>query len=303
MKTDVRFFLLTLFLGGLCGSIIGQNPQNWKFSTKNLTLEEAYLSLNGEPYLKNDFPMGSTARLVFDGIKGYQLKDGKAFPRMSMLVKEAKASGRIILQYDNLLKAYESTGVDAADAGRLSAELTIGDPMKIGEKYIWQLLITESAGKGKIDLSYDFEVIAGNTAATPPPTEKFIFDTKELEIEEVRLEIDGKAYTATNLPYQAKVDMVFTGITGLIQQNDMVYPGLAIRVTDRSGKLILLESDLLAQYDRRGLAPPEATRLVSTLTIGEPMRVGQLYTWEVHIWDKIWPKKTVDAVLQFTVLP
>ncbi len=298
------FVSIAFFFLGIFTTVAAHNSgnHNWKYSTKNLSSQEIYLALDGVPYLHDEFPQGSTTRFTFDQVDGYRYRYGKAFPKIAMRVTEKKTGGTVVLNYDNLLEDKESSGTSPEEAARLSASLTVGEPLKVNERYTWEIIITEVTGKGRISLKYDFKVVPAEDLSPTTIGNAFTFDTDGLQLQQVLLEIGGRPYPTTDLPEQATVEMVFHEVEGFTVNRGRIYPGLAIRVTDRYGKVILREKDLFAHFDRSGLTPKKAERLVSSLTIGHPMQVGQTYTWEVHIWDKIWPKNSVGAKLDFEVL-
>lgn len=304
MKT-LKIFSLFFFIFLLNASFVFAqygNNHNWKYSAKRLSVGEIYVSLNGEAYLGDEFPIGSQVQFIFDELSGYNYQNGRAFPRIAMRVLE-KNSGQVVMQYGNLLKEYEYSGLRSNAASRLTTSLTIGDPMSLGGHYTCEITITEGTGKGKIDLKYNFEVVSsGGYAPQTVSNNPFLYDTNELSLEEVSLEINGQPYGDTDLPVKQTVDMVFKGINGLSAVGGRVYPGMAIRVTDQFGNVVLNESDLFKGYDQSGISWQRAQRLVSSLTIGNPMKLGQQYKWEVRIWDKRRASKTVDAELNFRVI-
>ncbi|MBX2946329.1 MAG: hypothetical protein KF725_10890 [Cyclobacteriaceae bacterium] len=69
---------------------------------------------------------------VFEGISNYTLKDGNAFPGITLTVTDP--SGAEVVAFDDMLASY-TEGVSPTDAGVLRATLTVGDPMKVGETY------------------------------------------------------------------------------------------------------------------------------------------------------------------------
>jgi hypothetical protein len=69
---------------------------------------------------------------VFEGISNYSLKDGNAFPGITLTVTDP--SGAEVVAFDDMLASY-TEGVSPTDAAVLRASLTVGDPMKVGETY------------------------------------------------------------------------------------------------------------------------------------------------------------------------
>ncbi len=297
------FFLFILFLNTQLATAQNGGNHNWKYSAKRISVGEIYVSLDGEAYLGDQFPLGSTVKFVFDEMSGYTYQNGRAFPQIAMRVLENSPSRRVVMQYGNLLKEYQYSGLTPNAATQLSTSLTVGEPMMQGGRYICEITITEGTGKGRVDLEYQFEVVSkGGYTSQTVSNSPFLYDTNELSLEEVALEVNGQPYYNTDLPISQKVDMVFKGINGFSSFSGKVFPGMAIRVSDRFGNVVLNESDLFASYNQNGLSWQRAQRLVSSLTIGNPMKLGGQYIWEVRIWDKKGAGRTVDAVLNFTVI-
>lgn len=298
MNYRVLFFSLLLVLSLQTISAQSTN-RNFSYSTRNLTAAEAYLSLDGEPYLGKEFPLDGNVQMLFEGVKGYQLQSGKAYPRISVSVVEKKRDGQVVLHWENLLEDYEKSGITPAQAAYLSASLTIGAPMQLGEAYQWQINITEATGKGQITLKYDFVVV--EPLIKEEKEEAFLYNANEMSVDEIALEIDEEPWFSYDLPDQEKVNMVFKGVQGFSERDGLIFPGMAVRVSDTEGNIVLNAADLFADYG--AISAKRAQRLVSKLTIGAPMQVDGAYLWEVYIWDKKQPEHKVEARLNFRVKP
>lgn len=57
-----------------------------------------------------------------------------------------------------------------------------------------------------------------------------------------------------------------------------------LTVTDKDGKPVLDEQDLLVKQD--GFPVTDASVLKGTVTVGNPMRSGETYHVKMRIWDK-----------------
>lgn len=96
-----------------------------------LTFKESYLIADGVKTENNQVQIGQKVAIVFEGIEGFEQKNGKVFPSLGLVVMDAK--NQMVLNYDNLLKS--ETGYDPKDATTLTGSLTIGAPLKPGETY------------------------------------------------------------------------------------------------------------------------------------------------------------------------
>jgi len=308
MKPIISIITLTLsttFLFAQYSNRHSDSNYNYSISTRNLTYENLYLSVDGVGYVGKELPIGSDVELTFDQVEGYRLFRWRAFPQISMRVVEKKRGGNVVLQYDNLLERYEDEGLLERTAAVLTASLTIGKPLELGEKYVWEVEVTEGIGKGRITLKYDFEVVESVDLEDDYVEDidtDFLYDSNGLEASSITLEIRGQTYSSYELPETEQVDMVFSDVEGFKIVNEKIYPGLSILVTDQRGKVILENPDLFAKYSLIGISPRRADRLISSLRIGKPMRIGENYNWQVRIWDKKWSMRTIDAQLVFTVV-
>lgn len=100
--------------------------------------------------------------------------------------------------------------------------------------------------------------------------------------------------------YGDKVYLVFSGVEGFSEVEGKVFPGAAMQVTDRDGKIVLQEKDLFAAYDQEGVDPVSASDLSVSLLVGDPMIAGESYDWKVKFWDKKSPGE-INAELQVKV--
>lgn len=106
----------------------------------------------GQRKSNNQVVYGKKIAIVVDDIRNWEMKDGKVFPGLDLIVKDDKdvvvLEGRDILNQD---------GYDPKDATTLTGTITAGNPMKAGETYhaemkIWDKLQTKSEIKAKVDI-------------------------------------------------------------------------------------------------------------------------------------------------------
>ncbi|MBS1505441.1 MAG: hypothetical protein JSS79_02235 [Bacteroidetes bacterium] len=79
----------------------------------------------------NKVAVGTKVAIVIQGLAGYELKDNKAYPGLSLSVTDK--DGKTVLGAEDLFGQNE--GFSTADASVLRGTLTVGDPMKAGETY------------------------------------------------------------------------------------------------------------------------------------------------------------------------
>jgi hypothetical protein len=93
--------------------------------------------------------------VIYEGVKNYTLKDGKAFPDLSIVVTDA--SQNPVLNETDLLASY-TDGLSEEDASVLRASVTVGHPMERGE-YICSIhIVDKNNSNAAIVSTWSFDV-------------------------------------------------------------------------------------------------------------------------------------------------
>ena len=114
---------------------------------EGLAFEKVYLvdgsdnPINGEEVMIN-----SKFSIVFDGIRNFTLVNGKAFPKMSMLI--TGESGAVVNEED-ILAGY-TDGLSPEDASVLRATFTVGEPMVSGQQYMCSVNIVDKNNQSAV---------------------------------------------------------------------------------------------------------------------------------------------------------
>lgn len=109
-----------------------------------------------------------------------------------------------------------------------------------------------------------------------------------LSFQKTFLSIDGTQLSNNNVNMGDLVKINFSGVKGFTLENNLVYPGLSMKVTAVSdGQEIVSADNLLSKYTQEGISPSLASSLSSNLTIGNPMKIGEDYKIEIRIWDAL----------------
>lgn len=122
-----------------------------------LTVEQTYIvDGNDKKIVGNKVALNSNFSIVYDGVKNYTLKDGKAFPNLSMQVIDDNQQ-TVLSKYDMFATNYPD-GLSVSDASVLRVTITVGDPLKPG-KYICSVqVIDKNNNNAGIHSSWEFEV-------------------------------------------------------------------------------------------------------------------------------------------------
>lgn len=110
---------------------------------------------NDEKISGSEIALNTKFSIVYEGVKNYTLKDGKAFPSLSLQVSDD--NGNIVMSETDLFASYVD-GVSEADASVLRATITVGSPMKPGN-YICSIQVTDkNNSEAGITSTWPFEV-------------------------------------------------------------------------------------------------------------------------------------------------
>ncbi len=101
----------------------------------------------------NEVVLNSKIAIVAQGITNYTLKDDKAFPGLMLSVTDPQ--GNAVINEADLFAGTE--GYSATDASALRGTITVGEPMKSGEKYhvkmkVWDKNNPESVINAEVDI-------------------------------------------------------------------------------------------------------------------------------------------------------
>jgi len=111
----------------------------------------------------------------------------------------------------------------------------------------------------------------------------------------------GGKLAGNEVPYNSRVGLVIAGISGFMPNNGKVFPGFVIDITDKDGHRIMTETppDVFAQNS--GFTEREASILLGSVKIMEPLKTGATYHLKGHLWDKNNSDNTVDAEAEIVV--
>jgi len=111
---------------------------------EGLTFDKAYLvdgedkKIDGE-----EVPLNSKFSIVIEGIKNYTLKEGKAFPTLSIMVTGDKGP---VVNEANVLASY-TDGLELHEAATLRATVRVNDLMEIGKQYMCAIQLSDNNNK------------------------------------------------------------------------------------------------------------------------------------------------------------
>lgn len=112
---------------------------------EGLTVEKIHVIDGNDKKIKGEeIPFNSKFSIVLEGIKNYSLKDGKAFPKLGMMLMGE--TGVVVGENDALASYTE--GMSVEDASVLRATFMVGAPMEVGKTYSCQVSVTDKNNNG-----------------------------------------------------------------------------------------------------------------------------------------------------------
>jgi len=104
---------------------------------------------------KRDVALNTQFSIVYEGVKNYTLKNGKAFPDLSIRVMDNNQV--TVLEKADMLASY-TDGLSETDASVLRATVVVGDPMKAGKYICTVQVIDKNNANAAILSTWEFEV-------------------------------------------------------------------------------------------------------------------------------------------------
>ena len=133
------------------------NDTELQTSFQGLSIENVYIvDGDNKKIAVSEIALNTRFSIVYEGVKDYTIKDGKAFPGISIQVMD-NDQNTVISEADQLASSH-AEGLDEKDASMLRATVAASDPIKPG-KYIVSVIVTDkNNGNASINSTWSFEV-------------------------------------------------------------------------------------------------------------------------------------------------
>lgn len=127
-----------------------------KTSYSGLAVENIYIVDAEDNQLgDNEVPLDSKFSIVYEGIENYTLKEGKAFPGLSIDVTDE--AGNAILNEADLFSSY-TEGFEPETAAVLRGTVIVGNPMQAGNTYLCKVRVFDKNSEAEIITEMNFKV-------------------------------------------------------------------------------------------------------------------------------------------------
>jgi hypothetical protein len=122
-----------------------------------LTVTQTYIvDGNDKKIAGSKVALNSNFSIVYEGVKNYTLKDGKAFPNLSMQVINDQQ--QTVISKSDLFATSYPDGLSESDASVLRATVIVGDPIKPGKYICTVQVIDKNNNNAVIHSTWSFEV-------------------------------------------------------------------------------------------------------------------------------------------------
>lgn len=88
-------------------------------------------------------------------------------------------------------------------------------------------------------------------------------------------------------------------LTGFTVENDRIYPGCEVTVTDPDGNIALHSSDL---YENESGYSSQERKFIVTIVMADPIVAGKDYKTTIRFFDKKNPDQTLDIAVKSKVV-
>lgn len=239
-----------------------------------LGAERVYLATETEEIERSTFTYGEKIFVMFDDMSGFVKENDKAFPGMHLVVTSKE--GDTVMRVADLY-ADNSAGFDDAPLV-LRTDLIVAAPIHSGKAYTWHIDIWDKKGKGKFSFTLDFNIIPNaliNVESIVSFDEIYLFSRAR-----------GRVLTDNVATSGEDTYLLFEGLTGFTVENNSVFPGLSLKVTDQTGKAVLEYADLFEEITATGVLQTDFNQLISAQLTFPTVSGETQVECEALLWDK-----------------
>jgi hypothetical protein len=277
MKTTIYAILISVILTGcqFSKSVKKDLLSGITSIGNNLSCDDVYITVNKEKSIRSTFVYGEIFYLNYNDIKGFTRVNGNAYPGLEIFI--VSQAGDTVLRSDDLYSKYQD-GMNYTPL-LLSTDITIASPISSNSGYTMHVKIWDKKGNGTFTSKFDFNVIENEKIAIEPTgvsyNEVYLFS-----------EGDNKVITDSKGKFNDNIHLIIEGLTGFREENNLLFPGLSLKVTDSEKKSVLDYQDLFLDYSTKGVAVSDFITRVSSHFKVSGTKVNNPLSCEMIIWDK-----------------
>jgi hypothetical protein len=114
----------------------------------------------------------------------------------------------------------------------------------------------------------------------------FKIEYKNIKVEDVFLQVDKTKLVSSEVQFGRTLEIVLNGIKGFKSENKKVLFDAGIKVIGEDGKAIFENQNLFQNADKEGWLEEDASQVLITLTLGQPLEADKFYDVEIRVFDK-----------------
>ena len=279
MKTRLLFFFVVVGMFGCSTGIHKDLKTGLTYKFNGFSIEDVSLVSGNDILQTSAFPFLSKITMFISGLENVALKEGKVYIGCEMVITDEQ--GVVILQYDDLYKQYDETGIAPEDARNLSVSLTVGDLMKIGNFYTWKVKVWDKSGEGVITAEIKFSVVS------PEEMAEITIIPEGLSCTQAYLTDEQSRVINSNVSLGKNVTLLLLNTEGFQAKDNKVYPGGSLSILNETGDTLFHHPNLLEQYTLSGVSPEEVEKLSFSFKSTAPMAENENYVWHMTVWDAV----------------
>ena len=272
-----------------------RNEKVGKVEMVKADLDKYYFEVNGEELKEAKVPYGCTVRLVLKGLGDFVVKEGKVQCLVSL--KLTDKNNQVILNEEDLFKNEYPAGMPEEMFGNeMSLTAKFQTPFKINETYKFVGTIKDKNSESKVVVTEDFLMI---------PTPGLTYEEKGLSSDGPLLfntKDTDRALSNNVLNSGDTLRVYFTGTSGLVQKDSLVWLDASMKLVNEFGDEIMSSPDLYKEYNKTGMPLSAVKELVFLkMYFSDVLKSGKKYSAFFTLTDKKDKTKSLSAKYDFTI--
>ena len=155
MKKIISLIGFMLIVLSACNQSVNKDLLTGAYSRGDgLTSDYIFIYINGKQKNKNTFDLNSKIKIVFDEMTGFNKKDGKAYPGLSMkIITDGK---EVIADFPDLFD--NKDGFDSSSLSLNASFITVPEYFNASKKYKLHIKIWDKNGDGTFVYELPFTI-------------------------------------------------------------------------------------------------------------------------------------------------
>ncbi len=258
-------------------------------------MDKYRFEVNGEELTEAKIPYGCAVKFRIKGLEGFKISEGKVQCLASMKIFD-KNNIEVFTAEDMFKDEYPSGLPEEVFGGEVSLSAKFQTPFKINQTYKFVGTLKDKNSEAQAVVTESFLLVPGpglvyqeNGLTSDGPT---LMNSKD----------SYKVLSKNELNAGDTLRVYFTGLSGLIQKDSMVWIDASMRLTNETGDKIMEETDMYKDYDQTGIpSSAVADGIVLKMYFNSKLKSGKKYSATFNVADKKDKNKSLSAKYDFTI--